>query len=228
MSRRLRSVGVLSLFEQLRSALRELSPSDLCKWIDSKVLEVSVYSKDIDATIGHGRGFAARGYKLHGIFDAFSRLPDVWTLAPMNRHEGAIARSLLEKIPADSAAYVVGDNAYDSNPLYDLAGKKHLQLLAPQRPSARALGRCRHSRHRISGQARLANPLSVTGQRQSFGQGLLKMRIGIEQTFGLMGNTPVGLHGLPNWVRRPRRVASWIAAKLLIIAAWTALNKGVA
>ena len=227
MSRRLRTVGVLTLLEQVGAELRDLFPSGLCKWIDSKVLEVSVYSKDVDARIGHGRGFAAKGYKLHAIFDPFSRLPDAWTLAPMNRHEAAIARSLLLKMPADSAAYLLGDNAYDSNPLYDLAAEKNTRLLAPRRPSAKSLGRRRHSPHRIEGQARLANPLRVTGQRESFAQAMLKTRIGIEQSFAFLGNVPSGLHGLPNWVRHPHRVATWIAAKLLIIAAHAALTKEV-
>lgn len=227
MSRRLRTVGVLTLFEQTRSALRDLFPRGLCKWIDSKVLEVSAYSKDVDARVGHGRGFAARGYKLHGIFDARSRLPELWTLAPMNRHEAAIAKALLLKIPANSVAYLIGDNAYDSNYLYDLAAQKNAQLLAPRRPSAKSLGRRRHSPHRLEAHARIVSPLRFTGQRQSFGETMLKTRIGIEQTFGYMGNIPCGLRSLPSWVRRPRRVAVWIAAKLLIIAAWAALTKGL-
>src|SRR5215217_6500237 len=92
MSRRLRSIGVLTLIEQVQSALGELFPSGLCKLIDSKPLAVSVYSKDRDARIGHGAGLPARGYKLHTIVDACSREVQRWVLASMNRHDAAAAR----------------------------------------------------------------------------------------------------------------------------------------
>ena len=219
MSRRLRCLGVLSLIEQAQSALSELFPSGLCKLIDSKPLAVSTYSKDRDARVGHGAGFPAKGYKLHAIVDAGSRMPRQWILAPMNRHDAAIGAELIRLMPEAQAAYLVADNAYDSNNLYDLAADKTCQLLAPRRPSAKELGRHRHSVHRVAGHERLANPLKCTGQSQGFGNAMLGYRIGIEQSFGYMGNIAPGLKGLPNWVRRPRRVALWIAGKLLIVAA---------
>jgi hypothetical protein len=218
MSRRLRTIGVLTLLEQALQALAELFPSGLCKLIDSKPLAVSIYSKDREARVGHGCGFPAKGYKIHAIVDARSRMPDRWILAPMNRHDAGIAPILIASMPRGNAAYLIGDNAYDSNCLYEKAAEKQCQLLAPRRPSAKELGRCRHSPHRITGHQRLANPLSVVGQTQSFGQSMLNLRIGIEQSFGYMGNIPGGLSPLPNWVRRPRRVALWIAAKMLIVA----------
>src|SRR5262249_20726915 len=42
MSRRLRTIGVLTLIEQVQSALGDLFPRGLCKLIDSKPLTVSV------------------------------------------------------------------------------------------------------------------------------------------------------------------------------------------
>jgi hypothetical protein len=55
MSRRLRSIGVISLIEQVQSALNaDWFPSGLCKLIDSKPLPVGAYSKDKDALVGHG------------------------------------------------------------------------------------------------------------------------------------------------------------------------------
>src|SRR5262245_6316034 len=151
MSRRLRTIGVLTLIEQVQSALKELFPSGLWKLIDSKPLTVSVYSKDRDARIGHGAGLPARGYKLHAIVDARSREIQCWTLASMNRHDAAIARELIDGMPPAQAAYLIADNAYDSNHLYDLAATKECQLLAPQRKSARSLGKRRHSPHRLAG-----------------------------------------------------------------------------
>jgi Transposase DDE domain len=218
MSRRLRTVGVLTLIEQLQSTLSELFPSGLCKLVDSKPLPVSTYSKDRDARIGHGAGLPAKGYKIHAIVDACSRMVEHWVLAPMNRHDAAMAAELVPNMPGEQAAYLIADNAYDSNHLYELAAEKTCQLLAPQRRSAKALGRYKHSPHRIAGHTKLANPLQWSGQTESFGHAMLDFRIGIEQCFGYMGNIAPGLKGLPNWVRRPHRVALWVAGKLLIVA----------
>jgi Transposase DDE domain len=228
MSRRLKSIGVLTLIEQVEATLRELFPGGLCKLIDSRPLTVSVYSKDKDARIGHGAGLPAKGYKLHAIVDARSRQSQRWTLAPMNRHDAAIAAELLKSMPDAQAAYVIGDNAYDSNHLYDLAAQKAAQLLAPQRKSAKSMGKRRHSPHRIAGQARLGNPLQCTGQTQSFGMSMLKNRIGIEQGFAYTSNIPQGLSGLPSWVRTPHRVALWVALKQQIASASRLINKRVA
>jgi hypothetical protein len=227
MSRRLRSIGVISLVEQVQASLDEQFSSGLCKLIDSKPLVVSVYSKDRDARIGHGAGLPAKGYKVHAIVDASSREPQHWILAPMNRHDAAIAVELIDSMPQAQAAYLIGDNAYDSNHLYDLAAHKGCQLLAPQRPSAKGMGRRRHSPHRLAGHARLANPLQCVGQTQSFGSSMLNCRIGIEQGFAYWGNVPAGLGPLPAFVRKPRRVVMWVAMKLLIVAATRLSNTGV-
>jgi hypothetical protein len=228
MSRRLRTIGVITLVEQVQSALNELFSSGLCKLLDSKPLSVSVYSKDKDAKVGHGCGFPAKGYKLHTITDAISRQPQHWTLAPMNRHDSAIAADLIVRLPQNTTAYLVADNAYDTNPLYELSARKGCQLLAPKRPSSGGFGKHRQSPPRIAGHARLDNPLAVTGQTSSFGMSMLNCRIGVEQSFAYMGNIPAGLTGLPNWVRHPRRVALWIAMKLLIVTATRLLTKRVA
>ena len=228
MSRRLKSISVLALIQQVESALSEWFPGGLCKLIDSKPLTVSLYSKDADARIGHGAGLPAKGYKLHAIVDAISLQAQRWTLASMNRHDAAIAAELIALMPQAQAAYLIGDNAYDSNHLYDLAAAKGVQLLAPQRQSAKSMGKRRHSPHRVAGHARLANPLKCTGQIQSFGLSMLEHRIGVEQGFAYMSNIPQGLSGLPGWVRRPHRVALWVAMKLLIPMARRMVNKRVA
>jgi hypothetical protein len=228
MSRRLRSIGVITLIEQMQSLLRQMFPSGLCKLIDSKPLTVSLYSKDRDARVGHGAGFPAKGYKIHMITDAISRQPDHWMLAPMNRHDSAVGAWLIPSMSSSQAAYLIGDNAYDSNHLYDLAAQKQCQLLAPQRPSSKGMGRHRHSQHRIAGHERLSNPLKCVGQSQSFGMSMLETRIGIEQSFAYTSNIAAGLKALPNWVRHPRRVALWIAMKLQIVAASRLVKKRVA
>jgi hypothetical protein len=212
MSRRLRTIGVLTLLEQARSALRQRFPDGIFKWIDGKPLPVGFYSKDRDARWGHAAGTEARGYKIHAIIDSHGAV-DHWTLGGMNRRESALAPDILNRL--EGGGYVVGDNAYDSNRLYDLAGRRNYQLVAPSRPSASGLGKIRHSPQRLRGLSLLKSP--VAGG--AFGQGLLDSRDGIERRFGQWGNFGGGLSPLPNWVRGPRRVALWVQAKLLICAA---------
>ncbi|MGD0390486.1 MAG: hypothetical protein ABSC42_16195, partial [Tepidisphaeraceae bacterium] len=40
---------------------------------------------------------------------------------------------LIASMPRSNAAYLIGDNAYDSNHLYEKTAEKNCQLLAPQR-----------------------------------------------------------------------------------------------
>ena len=48
------------------------------------------------------------------------------------------------------------------------------------------------------------------------GQDLLRMRTGIERSYGNLTSFAGGLGPLPAWVRRPHRVATWVAAKLIL------------
>ncbi len=50
-----------------------------------------------------------------------------------------------------------------------------------------------------------------------FGRTWFACRMGIEQRLAQAGNLGGGLGPLPNWVRRPHRVALWVAAKPLIV-----------
>ena len=53
------------------------------------------------------------------------------------------------------------------------------------------------------------------------------MRGGVERAFGQVGNFGGGLSPLPNWVRRPRRVALWVAGKFMIWMVRTLTAAGV-
>jgi hypothetical protein len=57
---------------------------------------------------------------------------------------------------------------------------------------------------------------------------MLESRIGIEQSFAYTSNIAQGLAGLPSWVRRPRRVALWVAMKQQIAMASRLVKKRVA
>jgi hypothetical protein len=69
------------------------------------------------------------------------------------------------------------------------------------------------------------SPLEKCGEPSAFGRALYDDRQRIES--GFAGLTYCGLGALPPWVRTPKRVALWAAAKLLIYLTTQALNKGL-
>ena len=249
MSRRLRTVGVLTLLTQAESALRERLPRSVSKWIDAKPLPVGGASTDRDARAGRGARGTDRGYKLHTVMDAAAGVPDAWTLAAMCDNEKAVAR---KTVPAAAAApapapapmlYAAADNEYDGNEMFELVANATAaasgcaaQLVVKPRRLARKAGAPGHrpqSPRRIRGtelSCAYDNPLNPLGRADvppTFGQQLLTDRAGIERRFGLMGNFGGGLSPLPNWVRRPRRVACWVQCKLLVFLAREVLKQEV-
>ena len=54
----------------------------------------------------------------------------------------------------------------------------------------------------------------LSGGDGGFGRALYAQRQRIESAFG--GLATAGLDHLPAWVRRPRRVARWVAGKILL------------
>lgn len=219
-SRRLRTVGVLLLLEQAQNYLRQQLPRRVFKWIDAKPLPVGGGSKDRDAKAGRAVRGTARGYKLHVIMDAGGPV-EHWRLAPMSQNERVAARDMLPALAGSGTLYVSGDGGYDGNSVFDAAATGEAQLVvncigqkSAQKPEG--LGHRRQSPHRLRGLELTANPLAACGVKESFGQSLLRARSGIERRFGLLGNFAGGLSPLPNWVRKPRRVALWVGGKILI------------
>ena len=178
-----------------------------CKWMDSRPLPVGGSSHDPDAHVGRAAGLMAKGYKLHLISDGGGRVV-AWDVRPMNDNDKTAAPPLLRRL--DDEGYVVADNQYDSNPLFDLAGAHGHQLVVPRRKGT-DFGHQKHSPYRFRSAALLESP---------FGQALLRQRYDIDRLFAQQGNFGAGLSPLPNWVRRLHRVRSWIHGKLVILAAW--------
>lgn len=217
MSRRLRTVGVRQLLERVQEMVNSWFPRSLCFWVDSKPLPVGGASKDPDVKIGRGAGMRAKGYRLHALFNAAASTAVAWLLAPMNDNDALVARRLFERAAgAGLSGYAAADNQYDANQLYDLAATAGLQLVTPRRAGVHGLGHVRQSPHRLRG---------IDLAARGFGQNLLHARGGIERAFGTLGNFAGGLGPLPNWVRRPHRVAMWVAGKLLIDSIRRALKQ---
>jgi hypothetical protein len=203
MSRRLRRKSVTDLIEHVhRVIVRRLPTSNLC-FIDSKPLPVGNASGDREAYCGWAAGRTAKGHKLHAILDAKGSLRN-WHVDAMAPHEAAVAPTLIQQLQGTGT--LVGDNAYDNNRLYDVAGHQGWQLVAPRRGGT-ALGKRPHSSWRLHAH------LQMTQQdRESFYQ----KRNAIERFFGHLGNQTGGLSPLPNHVRSLRRVRMWVEAKLLL------------
>jgi hypothetical protein len=223
LSRRLRTVGVPQLLERLLCAATALFHTPLAKAIDSKPLTVGAYSKDADA--GRGRladGQFGRGYRLHAVMHG--RVVRHWTLLPLSAHDAAGAAKLLPRL--EGGGYVVGDNAYDGNDNHALAAAANHQLVAPARACNRDVRDPKHNRpERLRALDMLHGPLEKCGLPSTFGQRLYDGRQRIESGFG--GLALAGLGALPAFVRGPRRVALWAAAKLLAFTCRTAVKQGL-
>ena len=115
---------------------------------------------------------------------------------------------MIEQLEPGEADTALADNNYDANKLYDAAGRRGLQLLAPRRKNAKRIIRNRQSPWRLRAIALLQED-----------PGLLAPRRFIETCFAIQGNQVGGLGPLPNHVRGLARVTRWVAAKLAIDAA---------
>jgi len=204
MSRRSRSSTVKNMFVVMELCLSLEYQEDWIKIVDGKPMPVSGYSKDPDAKWGHGAGCTAKGYKMHTIWGS-GPLPLAWCVEQMNKNESQIAKSLIPKLR--SGGYLLGDKAYDTNPLHAVSAQYGHQLIAPQQHESKKLG---HHRHH-PGRLRALHLLKTT-----FGETLFKERDHIERKFGELTNFGAGLAPLPNWVRRLNRVRLWVYAKILI------------
>lgn len=207
LSRRLRAGPVRRLVHAALARCRAVAPAVWVKYLDGKPLPVGGLSKDPDARDGYGAGGYFRGYKLHAVW-ASGPAPAAWEVRPANQAEPTLARWLVRRLAGEG--YLVGDSSYDSNPLYDCAGRRGHQVVAPpKKPRGAGAGHHRQSPRRLRG-------LELLGH--DFGRALYKSRAAAERCFGHLTSFGGGLGPLPSWVRRLHRVRLWVAAKLLIHA----------
>jgi len=228
MSRRMRTLSVVRLLTQVWLRLGELCGPALVRMIDAKPLPVGGFSKDKDARWGQAVDAKAKGYKLFSIWSAEAPVPEQWRLGPMNYPETSAAASMIPLL--GSEGYLLGDSLYDTNPLHELTSGRGLQLLAPRKRPGTQLGHGDHEPSRLRSIELLETRPAMkvlTNDLRSFGPSLYACRTGIERQFGHMGNFGGGLSPLPNWVRRPRRVAAWVAAKLILNGLRICKNQGL-
>jgi hypothetical protein len=211
MSRRLRTVSVRRLLETLERRVTSPEWPGLFWKLDGKPLPISGCSKDRQAGYGRAAGGMAKGYKLHAVIGAESRLA-AWRIAPMNKDERVMAGRLLKQ--AAIQGYVVADSNYDSNKLHNVCEQRGcLQLVTPRR-----YGPDMGTGHRRQTVGRLRSIALLEDPYPAFAKGLLHDREDIERDYGNLTNWGGGLSGLPSWVRTHRRVHRWVQAKLTLTA----------
>lgn len=208
-SRRLRRREVQELLAAVEQTLRQrrrVRQTDTTVFVDAKPLPVGGASKDPDARCGYATGRMAKGYKLHAVCTG-DRSVVAWTVRPMNEREPTVAPRLVDQLAGPG--FLVGDGAYDSNPLYDYAGEHGWQLVAPRRQGTR-LGKIRHSPYRLHAHVEMSAEAR---------EALLLRRTEIERCFAHLTCSSVGLSPLPYWVRGLPRVTRWVQAKIILYLA---------
>jgi hypothetical protein len=209
MSRRLRTTEVQHLLNRMEGHYGALERPGFVLLVDGKPIVVGTHSKDPDSKWGRaGRGYA-KGYKLHAIYGR-GPLPLAWDVDPLNVSEPEVAARNLSLLEG-GGGYVLGDKAFDSNPLHEVACYGGYQLVAERKRPGTGLGHRRHSPGRLR---------SIELLRTDFGQDLYRCRDDVERKFGWLTNHGAGLAPLPAWVRRSHRVRLWIQGKLLAHAAY--------
>jgi hypothetical protein len=218
LSRRLRRPKTVELMTGVEENLLALTMIGyyLVRSIDGKALAVSNVSRDPDTGYGRGAGGHQKGYKLHAVWGR-GPMPIAWALSPMNVSEKVMARCLIPTLPG--GGYLLADQHYDVNYLYDLAAEAGFQLVA-KKTKDRGRGGLGH-RRQSGGRLR-----SIALLTTAFGCVLYNQRNAIERCFGSWTSFGGGLGPLPAWVRRFCRVRNWIQTKILISGArWLLLHE---
>jgi Transposase DDE domain len=206
MSRRLGTTEVQRLLSLMEQQLLQLRQTGWVNVVDGKPLLVGSHRKDPDCAWGRAGRTYAKGYKLHAVYGSVP-LPMAWEIAPLNASEPEVAARLVPTL--NGGGYILGDKAYDSNPLHDVALHTGHQLVAERKRPRTNLEHRQHSPGRLRSMALL---------RTDFGKALYRRRVDIERCFGWLTNHAGGLSPLPNWVRRAHRLHCGVQAKLIIHA----------
>jgi hypothetical protein len=216
LSRRADSVGMGVFWRMLEEALRGSGCHGVLSIIDGKPLFVGGCSKDPDARWGYGAGMHGNGYKLHVIWSNHA-VPEAWDVSSLERSEQVVAQELLPQV--DQGGYLLADGNYDTGPVHEAAGRRGYQLIAQDRRPNAGKGHRRLNAFRAR---------SIVLRNSTFGQEWLVHRSEIERVFGQASSFASGLSPLPAWVRRTKRVRTWVWAKLLINATRIRVKYGLA
>jgi hypothetical protein len=215
-SRRAHSVATGVFRRAVEQAIRDAHEPALVAFIDGKPLAIPAIGGDPDAGFGRGAREESKGYKLHALTST-RPVPEAWDVTPIHASETKVAEGLAGQL--GHGGYLVGDGNYDANGVFDAAGARGYALRTPH-PHANA-----GKGHHYQSEYRLA---SIQVRGTDFAKDLLNARGEIERRFGTLTSFACGLKPLPAWVRRLRRVRTWVWDKLLVNAARIMNNQHLA
>lgn len=214
--RRLKTASVSRLVRTLNDEFRAELPSSDEKLCDGKPLVVGGYSKDPDADEGKlpGDGCWGRGYKVHVILDGRSGAVEAFDVTALGAGEPTVMARLVTDVAGPAGvlrgAVMRGDSNYDSNPLYRaVADDGGGRLVAPRKRPGTGLGHHPHHADRLRAIEELERTERGLAEHR-------RHRVRVEQGLAHLTNLPCGLSPLPNFVRRRRRVAMWVLAKITV------------
>jgi hypothetical protein len=208
LNKRLKTLSILSLINQINIQLRERLGHGLEKVVDGKPLVVGGYSHDPDARLGKVPDGWARGYKLHVVIDIASGAIDGFAVTALDAGESTVLKQMIPTLQLCGVT-LRGDANYDSNSTYQMVSQAGGRLIAPRRKPGTALGHQPHHPHRLNAIAELEGSPSISAAHK-------RSRNRVEQVLGHLTNLPFGLAPLPNFVRRLSRVSLWVTAKIIL------------
>jgi IS5 family transposase len=204
-SRRAACGIVQDALERLLHVMNALLTDDATVAIaDGSPVLVGGASRDQDAKAGRAANGFGRGYKLHLVTTPRGVIHTL-RITPLNANEGKQLIDMAPEIP-DRVARILADGSYDSGTVHRELNQHKLRLIAPVK--ANRVGR-RQDPYRLAALRYLQSPR---------GKHIFKTRSNIERLFGNLKSHPLGLQGLPSWVRTLNRVTRWIFGKIIC---WT-------
>lgn len=201
------------ILQRVHQALAGSITTTAITFLDGKPLPVGVASKDPDARSGHVMGGYAKGYKLHAWMSEDRRIP-LWIVMPLNVDERPMARLLIEQVDELSPrSLTLADQNYDTYTLHKLLDARQGRLLV--KPKGSNDGKRNPDNLKKMGRARREN-LAMQAHHRPLLQYVHKQRINAEGILGNLCGCSGGLTGLPPWVRRLRRVRTWVGGKIIL------------
>ena len=200
-------------FELLEQALLRLGQPDRTAIIDGFVLPVGPHSHDVEAQFGGPGSHFQKGYKSVRLTN---RRGQAWAvrIVSANCNEAAVASELLKGLAARRLKFtrIIGDRAYDSEPLRAQAHADLGALLVAPRQARNAKGqsrKCRKGRFRRR---------SMRVLRSSWGRHWMKTRAVVERSNGWLRQPPHELNVLPSFIRTPKRVRRWVVCQEVLMS----------
>ena len=206
--KRLHSQRVLDMIEAVNAYLLEQAPSTVIASFDGQPMELSNNTTDPDAHCGYANGRIRNGYKNHACVDENGFIRG-HIVHPMNVAEPSTARqSLVDVVEPDTL--ILADGNFDSAPLYEALEARGATLITPLKGQSTSPARL----ERMPMGRRLM--IDMWHQARELVSDLYRRRDNIERRFGNLVCVRGGLHSLPPFVRRLKRVRPWVAAKICL------------